>query len=73
MNDGLKKYYVQLQGFTMVGMVEDGSPETWAVYGKPLLGLKFKNLRTQEVLLVFPMSDPEGNDAGFLDILSYEA
>lgn len=61
-------HYSKLQGYTMIGCVEDGSPETFSVYGKALVGLKFKNFATGEALIVFPMSDAEGNDAGFLEI-----
>lgn len=72
-NKTLKEHYAQLQGYTMVGLVEDGSPDVWGLYGAPLVGLKFKKLSTGEVLIVFPMSDAEGNAAGFLDIGKYEA
>ncbi len=73
MNEILMKHYAQLLGYTMVGFVEDGSPEVWEMYGHPLVGLKFKKLSTGEILLVFPMSDAEGNAAGYLDIVEYEA
>ena len=72
MNEKIKQYYAKLQGFTMVGLVEDGSPETWAVYGKPMIGLRFRNLDTGKVLIAFPMSDAEGNDEGFLEIVDVE-
>lgn len=71
-NQKLMEYYSKLQGFTMVGCVEDGSPETFSIYGRALVGLRFRNMDTKQVLVVFPMSDAEGNDAGFLEILDAE-
>lgn len=71
-NQKLISHYSKLIGLTMVGTVEDGSPETIAVYGKSLIGLKFKHRLTGEVKIVFPMSDAEGNNTGFLEIINVE-
>lgn len=68
-NMKLFEYYSKLIGYTMVGCVEDGSPETFSIFGKALVGLRFRNVDTGKVLVVFPMSDAEGNDAGFLEII----
>jgi hypothetical protein len=70
MNEYLQKHYSKLLGYTMVGLVMDDSSDTWAVYGKPLIGLKFK--KGKDIIMVFPMSDPEGNDEGFLEIIETE-
>lgn len=68
----ISQHYAKLQGHTMVGLIVDDSPEVWQMYGEPMVGMKFKNMKTGHVLIVFPMSDEEGNDIGHLDIVEME-
>jgi len=53
-----------LIGKTVVALSVDDHAETVACYGRPLVGLLFSDCTA-----AFPMRDPEGNDAGHLDIM----
>jgi len=53
-----------LLGKTVAAVAVDDHRETIACYGKPLVGLRFT-----DGTAAFPMRDPEGNDAGHLDIM----
>lgn len=53
-------HYSKLQGYTMIGCVEYGNLETFLVYGKALVGLKFKDFATGKVLIVFQCQTLKG-------------
>jgi len=64
-HDATVRHLSALVGKTVVAVAVDDHAETIACYGRPLVGLLFT-----DGITAYPMRDPEGNDAGHLDIMT---
>ena len=64
-NGSFEKHYSQLVGYTVTGLAVDNSDED--NFGDPWMGLVMENGKRKKIAWV--LMDPEGNGAGFLDIV----